>query len=85
MKIAIVGSRSITVAYHDEAFGNRITLAGEAFRIWTDTTGSGKSRLFAYVSGGNLTIEADVLYVDGVAYKPTTITVDGQEYTVLGA
>lgn len=78
-------SNRITVAYHDEAFGNRITLAGEAFRIWTDTTGSGKSRLFAYVSGGNLTIEADVLYVDGVAYKPTTITVDGQEYTVLGA
>ena len=78
-------SNRITVAYHDEAFGNRITLAGEAFRIWTDTTGSGKSRLFAYVSGGNLTVEADVLYVDGVAYKPTTITVDGQEYTVLGA
>ena len=78
-------SNRITVAYHDEAFGNRITLAGEAFRIWTDTTGFGKSRLFAYVSGGNLTIEADVLYVDGVAYKPTTITVDGQEYTVLGA
>ena len=78
-------SNRITVAYHDEAFGNRITLAGEAFRIWTDTTGTGKSRLFAYVSGGNLTIEADVLYVDGVAYKPTTITVDGQEYTVLGA
>lgn len=78
-------SNRITVAYHDEAFRNRITLAGEAFRIWTDTTGSGKSRLFAYVSGGNLTIEADVLYVDGVAYKPTTITVDGQEYTVLGA
>lgn len=78
-------SNRITVAYHDEAFGNRITLAGEAFRIWTDTTGSGKSRLFAYVSGGNMTIEADVLYVDGVAYKPTTITVDGQEYTVLGA
>ena len=78
-------SNRITVAYHDEAFGNRITLAGEAFRIWMDTTGSGKSRLFAYVSGGNLTIEADVLYVDGVAYKPTTITVDGQEYTVLGA
>lgn len=78
-------SNRITVAYHDEASRNRITLAGEAFRIWTDTTGSGKSRLFAYVSGGNLTIEADVLYVDGVAYKPTTITVDGQEYTVLGA
>lgn len=78
-------SNRITVAYHDEAFRNQITLAGEAFRIWTDTTGSGKSRLFAYVSGGNLTIEADVLYVDGVAYKPTTITVDGQEYTVLGA
>ena len=78
-------SNRITVAYHDEAFGNRITLAGEAFRIWTDTTGSGKSRLFAYVSGGNLTVEADVLYVEGVAYKPTTITVDGQEYTVLGA
>ena len=78
-------SNRITVAYHDEAFRNRITLAGEALRIWTDTTGSGKSRLFAYVSGGNLTIEADVLYVDGVAYKPTTITVDGQEYTVLGA
>ena len=78
-------SNRITVAYHDEAVRNRITLAGEAFRIWTDTTGSGKSRLFAYVSGGNLTIEADVLYVDGVAYKPTTITVDGQEYTVLGA
>lgn len=78
-------SNRITVAYHDEAFGNRITLAGEEFRIWTDTTGSGKSRLFAYVSGGNLTVEADVLYVDGVAYKPTTITVDGQEYTVLGA
>lgn len=78
-------SNRITVAYHDEAFGNRTTLAGEAFRIWTDTTGSGKSRLFAYVSGGNLTVEADVLYVDGVAYKPTTITVDGQEYTVLGA
>ena len=78
-------SNRITVAYHDEAFGNRITLAGEAFRIWTDTTGSGKSRLFAYVSGGNLTVETDVLYVDGVAYKPTTITVDGQEYTVLGA
>ena len=78
-------SNRITVAYHDEAFRNRITLAGEAFRIWTDTTGSGKSRLFAYVSGGNLTVEADVLYVDGVAYKPTTITVDGQEYTVLGA
>lgn len=78
-------SNRITVAYHDEAFRNRITLAGEAFRIWTDTTGSGKSRLFAYVSGGNMTIEADVLYVDGVAYKPTTITVDGQEYTVLGA
>lgn len=78
-------SNRITVAYHDEAFRNRITLAGEAFRIWMDTTGSGKSRLFAYVSGGNLTIEADVLYVDGVAYKPTTITVDGQEYTVLGA
>lgn len=78
-------SNRITVAYHDEAFGDRITLAGEAFRIWTDTTGSGKSRLFAYVSGGNMTIEADVLYVDGVAYKPTTITVDGQEYTVLGA
>lgn len=78
-------SNRITVAYHDEAFGNRITLAGEAFRIWMDTTGTGKSRLFAYISGGNLTIEADVLYVDGVAYKPTTITVDGQEYTVLGA
>lgn len=78
-------SNRITVAYHDEAFRNQITLAGEAFRIWMDTTGSGKSRLFAYVSGGNLTIEADVLYVDGVAYKPTTITVDGQEYTVLGA
>lgn len=78
-------SNRITVAYHDEAFRNRITLAGEAFRIWTDTTGTGKSRLFSYVSGGNLTIEADVLYVDGVAYKPTTITVDGQEYTVLGA
>lgn len=78
-------SNRITVAYHDEAFGNQITLAGEAFRIWMDTTGTGKSRLFAYVSGGNLTIEADVLYVDGVAYKPTTITVDGQEYTVLGA
>lgn len=78
-------SNRITVAYHDEAFRNRITLAGEAFRIWTDTTGSGKSRLFAYVSGGNLTVETDVLYVDGVAYKPTTITVDGQEYTVLGA
>lgn len=78
-------SNRITVAYHDEAFGNRITLAGEAFRIWTDTTGSGQSRLFAYVSGGNMTIEADVLYVEGVAYKPTTITVDGQEYTVLGA
>lgn len=78
-------SNRITVAYHDEAFGNRVTLAGEAFRIWTDTTGSGKSRLFAYVSGGNLTVETDVLYVEGVAYKPTTITVDGQEYTVLGA
>lgn len=78
-------SNRITVAYHDEAFRNRITLAGEAFRIWTDTTGSGKSRLFAYVSGGNMTVETDVLYVEGVAYKPTTITVDGQEYTVLGA
>lgn len=78
-------SNRITVAYHDEASGDRITLAGEAFRIWTDTTGSGKSRLFAYVSGGNMTVETDVLYVEGVAYKPTTITVDGQEYTVLGA
>lgn len=78
-------SNRITVAYHDEAFRNRITLAGEAYRIWTDTTGSGKSRLFAYTSGKNLTIETDVLYVEGVAYKPTTITVDGQEYTVLGA
>ena len=78
-------SNRITVAYHDEAFRNRITLAGEAYRIWTDTTGSGESRLFAYVSGKNLTIETDVLYVEGVAYKPTTITVDGQEYTVLGA
>lgn len=78
-------SNRITVAYHDEAYGDRITLAGEAFRIWTDTTGSGKSRLFAYVSGGNMTVETDVLYVEGVAYKPTTITVDGQEYTVLGA
>lgn len=78
-------SNRITVAYHDEAFGNRITIAGEAYRIWTDTTGSGESRLFAYVSGKNLTIETDVLYVEGVAYKPTTITVDGQEYTVLGA
>lgn len=78
-------SNRITVAYHDEAFRNRITLAGEAYRIWTDTTGSGKSRLFAYVSGKNLTIETDVLYVEGVAYKPKTITVDGQEYTVLGA
>ena len=75
----------ITVAYHDEAFRNRITLAGEAYRIWTDTTGSGESRLFAYTSGKNLTIETDVLYVEGVAYKPKTITVDGQEYTVLGA
>lgn len=78
-------SNRITVAYHDEAFRNQITLAGEAYRIWTDTTGSGESRLFAYVSGKNLTIETDVLYVEGVAYKPTTITVDGQEYTVLGA
>ena len=78
-------SNRITVAYHDEAFRNRITLAGEAYRIWTDTTGSGESRLFAYTSGKNLTIETDVLYVEGVAYKPTTITVDGQEYTVLGA
>lgn len=78
-------SNRITVAYHDEAFRNRITLAGEAYRIWTDTTGSGESRLFAYVSGKDLTIETDVLYVEGVAYKPTTITVDGQEYTVLGA
>lgn len=78
-------SNRITVAYHDEAFRNRITLAGEAYRIWTDTTGSGESRLFAYVSGKTLTIETDVLYVEGVAYKPTTITVDGQEYTVLGA
>lgn len=78
-------SNRITVAYHDEAFRNRITLAGEAYRIWTDTTGSGKSRLFAYTSGKNLTIETDVLYVEGVAYKPKTITVDGQEYTVLGA
>lgn len=78
-------SNRITVAYHDGAFGNRITIAGEAYRIWTDTTGSGESRLFAYVSGKNLTIETDVLYVEGVAYKPTTITVDGQEYTVLGA
>lgn len=78
-------SNRITVAYHDEAFRNRITLAGEAYRIWIDTTGSGESRLFAYVSGKNLTIETDVLYVEGVAYKPTTITVDGQEYTVLGA
>lgn len=78
-------SNRITVAYHDEAFRNRITLAGEAYRIWTDTTGSGESRMFAYVSGKNLTIETDVLYVEGVAYKPTTITVDGQEYTVLGA
>lgn len=78
-------SNRITVAYHDEAFRNRVTLAGEAYRIWTDTTGSGESRLFAYVSGKNLTIETDVLYVEGVAYKPTTITVDGQEYTVLGA
>lgn len=78
-------SNRITVAYHDEAFRNRITLAGEAYRIWTDTTGSGESRLFAYVSGKNMTIETDVLYVEGVAYKPTTITVDGQEYTVLGA
>lgn len=78
-------SNRITVAYHDEAFRNRITLAGEAYRIWTDTTGSGESRLFAYVSGKNLTIETDVLYVEGVAYKPKTITVDGQEYTVLGA
>lgn len=78
-------SNRITVAYHDEAFRNRITIAGEAYRIWTDTTGSGESRLFAYVSGKNLTIETDVLYVEGVAYKPTTITVDGQEYTVLGA
>lgn len=78
-------SNRITVAYHDEAFRNRITLAGEAYRIWTNTTGSGESRLFAYVSGKNLTIETDVLYVEGVAYKPTTITVDGQEYTVLGA
>lgn len=78
-------SNRITVAYHDEAFRNRITIAGEAYRIWTDTTGSGESRLFAYVSGKDLTIETDVLYVEGVAYKPTTITVDGQEYTVLGA
>lgn len=78
-------SNRITVAYHDEAFRNRITLAGEAYRIWTDTTGSGESRLFAYTSGKNLTIETDVLYVEGVAYKPKTITVDGQEYTVLGA
>ena len=78
-------SNRITVAYHDEAFRNRITLAGEAYRIWTDTTGSGESRLFAYVSGKNLTIETDVLYVEGVAYKPKTITVDVQEYTVLGA
>lgn len=78
-------SNRITVAYHDGAFRNRITLAGEAYRIWTDTTGSGESRLFAYVSGKNLTIETDVLYVEGVAYKPKTITVDGQEYTVLGA
>lgn len=78
-------SNRITVAYHDEAFRNRITLAGEAYRIWTDTKGSGESRLFAYTSGKNLTIETDVLYVEGVAYKPTTITVDGQEYTVLGA
>lgn len=78
-------SNRITVAYHDEAFRNQITIAGEAYRIWTDTTGSGESRLFAYVSGKNLTIETDVLYVEGVAYKPTTITVDGQEYTVLGA
>ena len=78
-------SNRLTVAYHEEAYGDRITLAGEAFRIWTDTTGSGKSRLFAYVSGGNMTVETDVLYVEGVAYKPTTITVDGQEYTVLGA
>lgn len=78
-------SNRITVAYHDEAFRNRITLAGEAYRIWTDTTGSGESRLFAYISGKELTIETDVLYVEGVAYKPKTITVDGQEYTVLGA
>lgn len=78
-------SNRITVAYHDEAFRNRVTLAGEAYRIWTDTTGTGESRLFAYASGKNLTIETDVLYVEGVAYKPTTITVDGQEYTVLGA
>ena len=78
-------SNRITVAYHDEAFRNRITIAGEAYRIWTDTTGSGESRLFAYVSGKELTIETDVLYVEGVAYKPKTITVDGQEYTVLGA
>ena len=78
-------SNRITIAYHDESFGNQITLAGEAYRIWTDTTGSGKSRLFAYVSGREMTIETDVLYVDGTKYKPTKITIDGQEYTVLGA
>ena len=50
-----------------------------------DTTGSGKSRVFAYVSGREMTIETDVLYVDGTKYKPTKITIDGQEYTVLGA
>ena len=78
-------SNRTTIAYHDESFGNCITLAGEAFRIWMDTTGSGRSRLFAYVSGGDMTIETDVLYVDGTKYKPTKITIDGQEYTVLGA
>lgn len=78
-------SNRTTIAYHDESFGNRITLAGEAFRIWMDTTGSGRSRVFAYVSGREMTIETDVLYVDGTQYKPTKITIDGQEYTVLGA
>lgn len=78
-------SNRATIAYHDESFGNRITLAGEAFRIWMDTTGSGRSRVFAYVSGREMTIETDVLYVDGTKYKPTKITIDGQEYTVLGA
>lgn len=78
-------SNRTTIAYHDESFGNRITLAGEAFRIWMDTTGSGRSRVFAYVSGREMTIETDVLYVDGTKYKPTKITIDGQEYTVLGA
>ena len=78
-------SNRTTIAYHDESFGNCITLAGEAFRIWMDITGSGRSRVFAYVSGREMTIETDVLYVNGTKYKPTKITIDGQEYTVLGA